>query len=570
MDRETVIWPVLQTRIEVKEFIDALLRAAADGSAARLDEVRLRYDVLYSRADFLRQGLFAASIREFPALDAAALVMHDAVTGLAPVVDDTAGDPAALRAALPALLAGARQIDHDAAALATTAKATSNAAVLADRAMVSALYSRLAISVAALVGVIGLVVVAQAHQLRQLAHARQELETLNDLNVGAAKAAEAGTRAKSAFLAAMSHEIRTPLNGIMGMAELVATGSLSPEQSAQLALIRQSGAHLLEIVNDVLDFSKVESGCVSIELADFPLRELVEMVGAVVAPRVEQKGLTLDLDVPDVIMRNDPTRLRQVLVNLAANAAKFTESGGIRISAAPRGDGLVRFEVEDTGIGIAETALPMLFREFSQVENGMTRRYDGTGLGLAICKRLVEAMGGAIGVHSVPGLGSRFWLEIPGGDLRPRPAAEPAPRHEEQPPRRFAGHVLVVEDNPTNQIVTCAMLRRLGLSCEVAENGRVALDRLDADARFDLALLDMQMPVLDGLSTAREIRARGLALPLVGLSADVMVSDRQACLDAGMNDFVAKPASLERIADALAPWLAPAAPDRRELPGAAA
>ena len=211
--------------------------------------------------------------------------------------------------------------------------------------------------------------------------------------------------------------------------------------------------------------------------------------------------------------------------------------------------------MEDTGIGIAGEALPQLFREFSQVENGLARRYEGTGLGLAISKRLVEAMGGRIGVDSVAGLGSRFWLEIPAGELHERTGTAPGMPSPGKTARAFAGHVLVVEDNATNQLVTCAMLRLLGVTSSVAENGQVALDMLAKGECFDLALMDMQMPVLDGLSTAREIRARGLNLPLVGLSAAALVSDRRACLDAGMDDFISKPVTVDRLADALAPWL---------------
>ena len=554
--RESVVWAVFQGRVEVKQFIDALVLASSGREGATLDDVLVRYDVLYGRAASFKEGTFAEHARQFPEIERISGAVQSAIMGLAPLVDDLASDRERLSAALPTLLAAARQIDVQAGLLAAAAKASSNTAAVADRQQVSDLYAKMSAAIIALIAVIGLIVVLQGLQLRQIARAGREMEILSARNARAAEAAEAGTRAKSAFLASMSHEIRTPLNGIIGMAEILAASQPTAEQAEQLSLIRQSGSHLLEVINDILDFSKVELGVVEIEATDFSLVEMLSTVRAVVLPRIEDKHLILRIDVPDVIMRGDPARLRQVLVNLVGNAVKFTDKGGIRIGAARAPDGFVRFEVEDSGIGIAREALPLLFREFSQVEDGLARRYEGTGLGLAICKRLVEAMGGRIGVDSVAGLGSRFWLEVPAGELHERTETEPAtPPRPGKTSRAFAGHVLVVEDNATNQLVTCAMLRLLGVTASVAENGQVALDMLTKGERFDLALMDMQMPVLDGLSTAREIRERGMNLPLVGLSADVLVSDRRACLDAGMDDFVSKPITLDRLADALAPWL---------------
>ena len=567
--RESVVWSVFQGRVEVKDFIEALLVAGSSEDPAALGEVLTRYDVLYSRADFFQEGSFALHANQHREIRDLATAVQSAILDAAPRLDAVADDPHRLRAALPELLAAARDMDARVNRLVAAAKVSTNISAVTDRAEVRDLYQRSAMAVVALVGVIGLIVVLQSIQLRQIARAGRQMEILSERNARAAEAAEAGTRAKSAFLAAMSHEIRTPLNGVIGMTEILARGSLSSEQSGQLSVIRQSGALLLEIINDILDFSKVELGLVDMEVRDFSLVEVIDTVRSVMLPRLAEKALALEIAVPDVMMQNDPARVRQVLVNLIGNAVKFTPRGRVRVSAICGPNRAVRFEVQDTGIGIAPEALPLLFREFSQVENGLDRRYEGSGLGLAICKRLVEAMGGEIGVESVVGLGSRFWFEIPGGDVRPR-GAPAAPEPAEDRETALAGRVLVVEDNLTNQLVTCAMLRHLGVQSRVADDGQAALAELAREA-FDLVLIDMQMPVLDGPSTARAIRARGMDLPLIGLSANVLVSDREICLDAGMNDFLSKPVTIDKLAAALAPWLSVQPERRREpLKGAAA
>ena len=565
--RESVVWAVFQGRVEIKDFIETLVLALPGRGGATPEDVLTRYDVLYSRAAFFAEGTYALHASQFEDIHELSNAIYRGIMDLAPRIDRVASNPGRLNAVLPELLAAARAIDEQAGRLVAAAKVSSNAAAVADRDEVRDLYQRSGMAVIALVAVIGLIVVMQGMQLRQIARAGRQMEILSERNARAAEAAEAGTRAKSAFLAAMSHEIRTPLNGIIGMTDILARGRLSSTQAEQVSVIRQSGGLLLEIINDILDFSKVESGRVEIEPRDFALADVMQTVRSVVLPRLHEKDLALEVDVPDLMVRTDPARLRQVLVNLVGNAVKFTAKGTIRLTAASRPDGLVRFEVQDTGIGIAQDALPLLFREFSQVENGLARRFEGTGLGLAICKRLVEAMGGRIGVDSVLGLGSRFWFEVPCGEVRPRGAPVPAAHREVA--ASLAGHVLVVEDNATNQLVTCAMLRQLGLRSSVAGDGQAALDLL-ARETFDIVLVDMQMPVLDGPSTARAIRSGGMELPIIGLSANVLVSDRQICLDAGMNDFLSKPITIDKLAAALEPWL-PAGAEGREagLKGAA-
>lgn len=556
-ERESAVWAVFQARIEVKDFVEALVAALSDDTPAAVQAILTRYDVLYARAGLLNEGSLATHASEFAEFGVLARKIRSDILALAETIDGADGDDKILRADIPMLLAAAKEIDGDAGRLASAAKATNNVAAVAERQQIKDLNVRFAAVVGGLVLLFGLIVVLQGVQMRQISGAGRELAILSNRNARAAEAAEAGTRAKSAFLAAMSHEIRTPLNGIIGMADIVARGSLTGVQSEQVAIIRQSGGLLLDILNDILDFSKVESGHADIDPRDFFLADIVRTVRSVVSSRVEEKGIDLTIDVPDVVMRADPVRLRQVLVNLVGNAVKFTQRGSVHLSAEVLPDGsTVRFLVEDTGIGISPEAIPALFQEFSQVDAGLARRFEGTGLGLAISKKLVNAMGGDIGVTSVPGLGSRFWFEIAGGDIRPRETAVPAPRTVSPPvdTKAFSGRILVVEDNSTNQMVICALLGLIGLKSAVVANGQAALDILERES-FDLALVDMQMPLLDGPSTAREVRARGYKLPMLGLSANVSVADRQACIDAGMIDFLSKPITLEKLSAALAPFL---------------
>jgi PAS domain S-box-containing protein len=387
---------------------------------------------------------------------------------------------------------------------------------------------------------------------------RRTLETLRK----AKEEAEAGTRAKSDFLAVMSHEMRTPLNAVLGATDLLLDGGLSREQREQAEMARTAGRALLELIDDILDFSRVEAGRVDLERIPFDPRRLVRDTVAFVAGPAREKGLALSCQVSSEVPRHvagDPGRLRQVLLNLLSNAIKFTERGGIDVALELESrevdEVVLRLRVRDSGVGIAPDLVPRLFEPFTQGETSTSRRHGGTGLGLAIARRLVGLMGGAIGVASLPGQGSEFSCTVRLGEATgiecPEPDDAPAPAPAGTPlPRR---RVLLAEDNLTNQRVTRAQLERLGCVVDVAGDGNEAV-RAAAARRYDVVLMDCQMPGLDGFGATREIRRRegdGPRVPIVALTANALRGDRERCLAAGMSDYLAKPADLRSLAAAL-------------------
>ncbi len=387
--------------------------------------------------------------------------------------------------------------------------------------------------------------------------------------------AEAANRTKSEFLARISHEIRTPMNAISGMAHLLADTELDMRQSDYLDKIQGAAHHLMRLLNDVLDFAKIEAGKLEVESVRFGLDRVIREVSATAAVSSESKGLHLRFriapDLPEYLI-GDPLRLRQVLGNLVDNAIKFTDNGEVVVTARElqRTDTevMLHFSVRDTGIGLTEAQAEKLFTAFTQADGSITRRFGGTGLGLAICRQLVEAMGGRIWVDSVPGGGSDFQFTIALGvattaNAFPSPPRQPAERH-------FDGaRVLVIEDNPVNQQVTRELLLKRGIAVDVAGDGQEGLGMVRR-CDYDLVLMDVRMPGMDGYETTRRIRAlRGTALRVVAMTADAMAADRQRCLEAGMDDHLSKPVEPQALFRTLERYLrAPAAtrPTGPEVP----
>jgi PAS domain S-box-containing protein len=402
------------------------------------------------------------------------------------------------------------------------------------------------------------------HHLEELV--REQTDGLLRANADLAHArdaAEAASRAKSLFLANMSHEIRTPLNGIMGMTRLMQMDATIPGDNDRLATVAHASRHLLAIINDMLDLSKIEAGQMVLEQIPLDVGQVVHSVVAMVTDRAHDKGLTLTVDLDDfpADLVGDATRLRQALLNYANNAIKFTHTGTVRLRAriehAAAEELVARFEVIDTGIGISAETAATLFQSFVQADSSTTRRFGGTGLGLVITKRLASMMHGEVGVRSVVGAGSTFWMTTRFERKAITAVAAQEPVSTGNGSARFDGvRLLLVEDEPVNQAVARDFLERQGFEVDVAMDGIEALGKVSANT-YRLVLMDIQMPRLDGLESTRQLRRLHPLdkLPVIAMTANAFAEDQQRCIDAGMNDFITKPVDFDHLTRTLSRWL---------------
>ncbi|MGH8494468.1 MAG: ATP-binding protein [Moraxellaceae bacterium] len=375
--------------------------------------------------------------------------------------------------------------------------------------------------------------------------------------------AESTTHAKSDFLAMISHEIRTPLNSVIGLNTLLLDSPLNDEQRRFVELARLSGENLLNLVNDILDMSKIEAGKLEMEHLHFEPQQVVQEAVDLLLEKASRKGLVVlqdnTADLPAGLL-GDPGRLRQILINFLSNAVKFTSKGRIHLHCKllQRADAhlaWLRFEVSDTGIGLDNATIARLFTPFSQGDSSISRNFGGTGLGLSICQRLCELMGGRIGVLSTPGHGSTFWVELPFEPATVASKAATSPLSLVASSTSFSARVLVAEDNSVNQLVACEMLKRLGCQVDVVENGAAAVNALQGSTAYDLVFLDCHMPEMDGFEASRTLRANGQRLPVIAMTASTLAGERERCLAAGMDDYLTKPLRMVELSAMLRRWL---------------
>lgn len=406
---------------------------------------------------------------------------------------------------------------------------------------------------------------AQAEEAKsETERINKELEVSIDRANMMAEEALTANRAKSEFLANMSHEIRTPLNAVIGFTDLLALEQLTDEQNSYVEIVCEAGKSLLALINDILDFSKIEAGKLQPELSYCSLREFLDNIESLMRPNAKTKGLEFEIitsiNLPKMIF-TDATRLRQCLINLLSNAFKFTENGYVFLKISTEnnaGKDWIRFDVEDSGIGIAPEKLGLIFESFSQADGSTTRKYGGTGLGLAITRSLSRLLGGGVTVKSTVGQGSVFTIVVPAGlDVKLEETLETRPA-QTQPKvssrQKYSGRVLVAEDNISNQKLTKVLLEKMGFEVVICGNGEEAVKKACSET-FDIILMDMQMPVMNGYKAATVLRHKSITTPIIAVTANAMKGDANKCIDAGCDNYLAKPIHYDALHDIIGKYL---------------
>lgn len=545
---EDAVWATFQLDRELRSLRIALLESTPE----TIERVKLNYDILYSRINVLRNGQVADLVRDVDLRGQDLETLLERIKGLDPLV--IALSPEQFRAQRADLLQALRSIQDQVKDLVVQTNLHFAEKRQSSREGLIAMI-RAVLAFAAMALFAGFIIVRQLRQQRRFIEARrEELEVSNRELEKARRKAEQASKAKTDFMAVLSHEVRTPLNGIFGLTDIIAREVATDSRVHQyLRTLRSSADAVFTVVNDVLDYSRIQAGKLSLTKRPFSLDEFLAALSQSYQLQSRDSAVAFRCEYPDNLgsVHGDPDRLRQILMNLLNNAFKFTDIGYVSfaLSAARSNDALdLRFTVRDTGCGISEADQQTLFQPFSQVDNALTRPYQGSGLGLVICKELTEQMGGRIRIDSARGQGSRFDVELTlsravpdGNEGDSEPSSVTTAENA-----AWAANLLVVEDNPVNQLVAREQLNQAGHRVTIVENGQAAIEALQ-DASFELVIMDMQMPVMDGIEATQQLRARGETRPIIAMTANAMDEDGRRCINAGMQAVIKKPVNRDEL-----------------------